>query len=152
MKKRIAVSLLSLSASGLIFLTQWEGFSPVAYIPVKGDKPTIGFGSTEGVKEGDAITVPEALERLNRDTNNAQSAIGRCVTVPLTQDEYDVYTSFAFNIGSSAFCSSTLVKKLNAGDYDGACLELKRWVFVKGRKVQGLVNRRESEYEKCMRR
>ena len=148
--KRLAVCLLSLSASGLIAIANNEGFSPVAYIPVKGDVPTIGFGSTGGVKIGDSITGPDALNRLNRDVGNAESAIGRCVTVPLSQSEYDAYTSFSYNVGSSAFCSSTLVKKLNAKDYDGACAELKRWVYVKGRKVRGLVNRREKEYETCM--
>ena len=150
LKKRLAVSALSLSAAGLIGLTQWEGFSEEAYIPVAGDVPTIGFGSTEGVKMGDTITVSKAIERLHRDTGKAESAIGRCVKVPLAQHEFDAFTSFAFNVGAEAFCTSTLVKKLNAGDYSGACAELKRWVYVDGRRVQGLVNRREAEYRLCM--
>ena len=150
LKKRLAVSALSLSAAGLIGLTQWEGFSEEAYIPVAGDVPTIGFGSTEGVKMGDTITVSKAIERLHRDTGKAESAIGRCVKVPLAQHEFDAFTSFAFNVGVEAFCTSTLVKKLNAGDYSGACAELKRWVYVDGRRVQGLVNRREAEFRLCM--
>lgn len=150
MKKRLAVAGLSLSAVGLLTIAKWEGFSDHAYIPVAGDVPTIGFGSTEGVRMGDTITVPKAIERLHRDTEKAESAIGRCVKVPLAQHEYDAFTSFAFNVGSEAFCSSTLVKKLNEADYAGACAELKRWVYVDGRRVQGLVNRRESEYRLCM--
>lgn len=150
LKQRIAVVGLSLSAAGLIGITQWEGFSETAYIPVEGDVLTIGFGSTEGVKIGDKITVPKALERLYRDVGNAESAIGRCVKVPLSQGEYDSFTAFAFNVGGEAFCSSTLVKKLNAGDYAGACEELRRWVYAGGRKVEGLVNRREAEYRTCM--
>lgn len=150
MKKRLAVAGLSLSAVGLLTIAKWEGFSDHAYIPVPGDVPTIGFGSTEGVKMGDTITVSKAIERLYRDTGKAESAIGRCVKVPLAQCEYDAFTSFAFNVGTEAFCSSTLVKKLNAGDYSGACQELKRWVYVDGRRVQGLVNRREAEYRLCM--
>lgn len=150
MKRRLAVAGLSLSAIGLLTIAKWEGFSDHAYIPVPGDVPTIGFGSTEGVKMGDTITVPKALERLRRDVGVAESAIGRCVKVPLSQSEFNAFTSFAFNVGTEAFCSSTLVKKLNAGDYAGACAELKRWVYVDGRRVQGLVNRREAEYRLCM--
>ena len=149
MKKRLAVAGLSLSAVGLLTIAKWEGFSDKAYIPVAGDVPTIGFGSTEGVQMGDTITVPKALERLMRDVGVAESAIGRCVKVPLSQSEYDAFTSFAFNVGGAKFCSSTLVKKLNAGDYDGACKELERWVFVQKRKVEGLANRRADEYKLC---
>lgn len=150
MKGRFAVAALSLSAAGLVSIVGFEGFSEKAYIPVEGDVPTIGFGSTEGVKMGDTITVPKAIERLYRDAEKAESAIGRCVKVPLAQCEYDAFTSFAFNVGAEAFCSSTLVKKLNAADYAGACAELKRWVYVDGRRVQGLVNRREAEFRLCM--
>lgn len=147
---RYAVAGLSLTAAGLVSLANFEGFSGEAYIPVPGDVPTIGFGSTSGVEMGDKISVPDALGRLMRDVGNAESAIGRCVKVPLSQGEYDAYASFAFNVGGNAFCSSTLVKKLNAGDYPGACAELKRWVYVDGRVVHGLVNRREAEYRQCM--
>lgn len=150
LKQRIAVGVLSLSAAGLIGIASHEGFSDMAYIPIAGDVPTIGFGSTEGVQLGNKITVPEALERLHRDVGNAESAIGQCVTVPLSQGEYDAFTSLAFNIGSSAFCSSTLVRKLNGGDYEGACQEIRKWVYSGGRKIQGLVNRREDEYRMCM--
>ena len=61
LKKRLAVGALSLSATGLIGIASYEGFSDKAYIPIEGDVPTIGFGSTQDVKMGDAITVPQAL-------------------------------------------------------------------------------------------
>lgn len=150
LKKRLAVGVLSLSATGLIGIASYEGFSEKAYIPIKGDVPTIGFGSTEGVKMGDAITVPQALDRLRRDITVAESAISRCVRVPLSQGELDAYTSLAFNIGTDAFCLSTLVVKLNGGDYAGACEEIKRWVYAGGRRVPGLVARREKEYAACV--
>lgn len=151
MKRRLVVAALSLSAAGLVSIANLEGFSEKAYIPIPGDVPTIGFGSTEGVKMGDTITVPKALERLMRDVGVAESAIGRCVKVPLSQSEYDAFTSFAFNVGGEAFCSSTLVKKLNSGDYDGACDELERWVYSQKRVVPGLVNRRQVEYRLCVK-
>ncbi len=151
MKRRIAVAALSLSAAGLVSIANLEGFSEKAYIPIPGDVPTIGFGSTEGVKMGDTITPQKALKRLMRDVGVAESAIGRCVKVPLSQSEYDAFTSFALNAGGEAFCSSTLVQKLNAGDYDGACDELERWVYSQKRVVPGLVNRRQVEYRLCVK-
>lgn len=150
LKGRLAVGALALSASGLLAIASYEGYRSEAYIPVPGDGPTIGFGSTEGVTMGDTITVPRALERLRRDVGDAESAIGACVKVPLTQGEYDAFASFAFNVGHKAFCSSTLVKRLNSADYDGACQELKRWVYVDGKVVPGLVSRRAKEFEMCM--
>ena len=150
LKRRLVVGALSLSAAGLVGIAGYEGYSDEAYIPVPGDVPTIGYGSTTDVQMGDTITPPKALERLMRDVGVAESAIGRCVKVPLSQGEFDAFTSFAFNVGTEAFCTSTLVKKLNQGDYAGACSELKRWVYVDGRRVQGLVNRREAEYRLCM--
>lgn len=149
-KARYAIAGLSLTAAGLVGILNYEGFSETAYIPVAGDVPTIGFGSTEGVKLGDTITPEKAVERAYRDIQNAESAIHKCVHVPLSTSEYDAFTSLAYNIGTSAFCSSTLVKKLNAKDYEGACAEIKRWIYVKGKIVPGLVNRREKEYRMCM--
>lgn len=71
MLKRFVVGGLSLTAAGLISIATWEGFKGEAYIPVPGDVPTIGFGSTEGVKLGDTISVPEALNRLESDVRVA---------------------------------------------------------------------------------
>lgn len=149
-KTRFAIGACALSATGLIGILGYEGYSSEAYIPVPGDVPTIGFGTTEGVKLGDTITPEKAIERAYRDIMDTETAIHKCVDVPLSQGEYDAYTSLAYNIGTSAFCNSTLVKKLNARDYEGACAELKRWIYVKGKKSQGLVNRREKEYRMCI--
>lgn len=147
---RTKVAGLALSAAALVSIALHEGYSDRAYQPVPGDKQTIGFGTTEGVKPGDTITPPKALERALRDVQKFEGAIKDCVKVPLYQHEYDAYISFSYNIGSSAFCNSTLVKKLNAGDYEGACAEIRRWVMFQGKPLQGLVNRRETEYKKCI--
>ena len=81
------------------------------------------------------------------------------MTVPLAQHEYDALVSFSYNVGSRAFCQSTLVRKLNAGDYAGACSELRRWRFFQGkdcaqptnaRLCGGLATRREAEYRQCI--
>ena len=145
---RLAIGALALSAAGLVGIATWEGYSGTAYVPVPGDVPTIGFGTTEGVKLGDKITPPVALARALRDVEKHD--IGRCVEAPLTQGEYDAYTSLAYNIGVPAFCSSTLVRKLNAGDYAGACKEILRWNRGPNGVLQGLVNRRASEHALCV--
>ena len=78
---------------------------------------------------------------------------------PLAQHEYDALVSFSYNVGSHAFCRSTLVRKLNAEDYAGACAELLRWRFFRGndcalptnaRLCGGLATRREAEYRQCI--
>lgn len=150
MLKRIVVGGLSLTAAGLISIATWEGFKGEAYIPVPGDVPTIGFGSTEGVRLGDTISVPAALNRLEKDVRVAEDAVRSCVTVPLLPHEFDAYVSLAYNIGKASFCGSTLVKKLNAGNYRGACEEIKRWHFAGGKRLKGLVDRRASEYKRCI--
>jgi lysozyme len=152
---RVKLTALSLSASALVGLAVHEGYRGEAYIPVPGDRPTIGFGSTfneDGtpVRMGDKITPERALVRTLRDVEKFEGAIKQCVTVPLYQHEYDVAVSFSYNVGARAFCNSTLVRKWNAGDYEGGCNELTRWVFVNGKKIQGLVNRREEERKKCL--
>ena len=148
---RIKPALLAVSASGLAAIAAYEGYSATAYSPVPGDKPTIGFGATAGVKDGDRTTPVKAVQRLARDAELARAGIARCVSVPLTQNELDVYVSFAYNAGTANFCRSTMARKLNAGDYAGACAELRRWVYFKGKVLPGLVSRREDEYRRCVR-
>jgi lysozyme len=147
---RLLVTALSLSAAALVGLVAHEGYSDRPIIPVPGDVLTIGFGTTEGVKATDKTTPVKALQRAMADIQKFEGALKQCVKVPLYQHEYDTYINFSYNIGSNAFCNSTLVKKLNAQDYEGACKELLRWNRVKGRVVDGLSNRRQKEYKQCL--
>lgn len=147
---RSAVAAFVLSAAGLVHIAIGEGFRDTAYIPVPGDVPTIGFGTTEGVKLGDKITPPKALERSLADISKFEGAIKQCVKVPLYQREFDAYTSLAYNIGSGAFCKSTLVKRLNVGDYVGACEAILMWNKFKGAPLPGLTKRRQQEYRMCV--
>jgi len=148
---RLPVVALRLSAVALVGIAGWEGYKSAAYIPVPGDVPTIGFGTTHGVKMGDTIDPVTALQRKIRDVEKFEGAIKQCVTVPLFQHEYDAYLSLAYNIGPQAFCRSTLVRKLNAGDYAGACKEILRWDRFQGKPLAGLTKRRQSEYLQCTR-
>ena len=110
-------------------------------------------------EKGDTITPPKALARALTDVQLFEGALKQCVTVPLAQHEYDALVSFSYNVGSRAFCPSTLVRKLNTEDYAGACAELLRWRFFQGkdcalpanaRLCGGLATRRQAEYRQCI--
>ena len=147
---RIAISALALSASALVGIAVHEGYSPVAYRPVPGDVPTVGFGTTDGVKMGDRTDPVQALTRKLADVQRFEGALKRCVRVPLHQHEYDAFLSLAYNIGPGAFCGSTLVRVLNAGDYAGACAEILRWDRFQGQPLRGLTLRRQAEHRQCL--
>lgn len=155
---RIAIVALSLSAAGFVGIIQREGYSDQAIIPVPGDVPTMGFGTTQGVKLGDRTTPVNAAVRALQDAQQYEGAIKRCVRVPLHQAEYDLYTHHAYNIGPTAFCSSTLVKRLNVQDYPGACEQILQWKMFKGTDCSksnkicgGLWTDRLETHAKCIR-
>jgi lysozyme len=147
---RLAIAVLSLSASTLVGIALHEGYRDAAYTPVKGDVPTIGFGTTQGVKPGDKITVERALIRLLADASKFEQAVKRCAPVPMHPHEFSAFVSLTYNIGEGAFCRSTLARKLNAGDYTGACAEILRWDKFKGQALPGLTKRRQQEYAQCI--
>lgn len=156
---RMWLAALVLSAAGLVGIAVDEGYSGKAIPdPVKGTAvPTLGFGTTGGVKMGDTTTPVKALQRKLQDVQSFEGAIKRCVTVPLYQYEYDAYINLAYNIGPAAFCSSTLVKRLNASDYPGACDGILMWKMVgsvdcstPGNKTcSGLWERRQRLHKQC---
>jgi lysozyme len=118
---------------------------------VKGDRPTLGFGDAQGVRLGDRTDPVRALIRLNFQADVFQQEMRRCIgDVPMYQHEWDAVISWAFNVGSKAACGSTLVRKLQALDYPGACKELLRWDRFQGSVLPGLTKRRQDEYQKCM--
>jgi len=157
---RTSLAALGLSAAGLVGIVRLEGYSERAMVPVKGDRPTIGFGTAGAdVKLGDKTTPPLALARALNDVQRDERALKGCVSVPLAQHEYDAYVSMTYNVGAAAFCNSTLVRRLNAGDYAGACDEILRWRFFQGKDCSlpmyqrlcgGLWARRQAEHGQCM--
>lgn len=160
-KARIAAGALSLSAAAFVGLAQLEGFTTQAVIPVPGDVPTYGLGSTRKadgapVKMGDTITVPAALRLSLSEIQGAEAGLQRCVTAELTQGEYDSLVSLAYNVGTSAVCGSTMVKLHNAGQHAEACAQFERWTVYQGKdckvranKCYGLVERRALERAQC---
>lgn len=163
---RIAIAALTLSATGFVGIAIDEGYSSKAYPdPVRGAAlPTIGFGSTgPDVKMGDTTTPPQAMRRMLVDLQGRETRMRTCVKVPLTQYEYDAYLSHSYNIGMEAFCASTIVKRLNTGDYAGACQAIMQWTWSTGPDGQkincaepanaricgGLVERRRRTVAQC---
>lgn len=149
MAVRTRVAGLLLSAAALVAIAMHEGFRGRAYDDGVGVQ-TVGFGSTEGVKRGDQITVERALVRLLQDAEKHQRELRACIgDVPMHQHEWDAIVSWAYNVGTGAACKSSLVRKLKAGDYSGACAELLRWDRAGGKVLPGLTKRRQAEYQQC---
>ena len=156
MKPRILPPFLALSAASLIGLAVHEGYRENAYDDGVGVQ-TVGFGSTthadgRPVRRGDKMPVERALVRLGPDVDRMQREMKACVgPVPLHQHEWDAYVSLAYNIGTGAFCRSTLVKRLKETPpkYDAACAEILKWNRAGGQVMAGLVKRRQDEFKLC---
>lgn len=148
-KARLLFGALAVSASGLAFITGQEGRVYEAYPdPALGwSVPTICDGHTgQDVKRG--LVANDAMCDALRSKDAAKWAghVSRCVTYrPLNQNQVDSLISFTHNVGPTAMCSSTLVRKLNTGDFQGAADEFPRWVYAGKTKLRGLVKRRDAE-------
>lgn len=132
------------SPEGIALIKQWEGLRLRAYQCSAGVW-TIGYGHTGNVRAGMEITEEGADALLVSDIAKFERAVAQAVEVPLTQHQFDALVSFVFNVGEGAFKGSTLLRKLNAVQYDAVPAELMRWVHAGGKRVQGLVNRRAAE-------
>ena len=91
---------------GVNLIKEFEGLRLKAYIPVKGDVPTIGWGHTKGVKMGDKITIATAEKFLAQDIAPTVAAVNQAIKVPVTQNEFDACVSLAFNKSNPAGISS----------------------------------------------
>lgn len=145
--RRTAITAISL-ATPIIMI--WEGESLTAYIDPVGI-PTICYGHTANVQMGDVKSHEECLDLLSKEVRHFANGVDKLVKPSMTPEVHAAFTSFSYNVGLGAFSKSTALRKLNAGDTVGACNELKRWVYAGGRKMQGLVNRRNAERELCLR-
>lgn len=141
---------MKISPKGLELIKDFEGFSSTSYLCVAGI-PTIGFGNTfyedgRKVKLGEQISKTDALKLLEVIANrDFADKIFPSIKVPVTQSQFDAMVSLAYNIGVGAFLKSTLLKKVNAGDFTGAGEEFLRWNKANGKEVLGLTRRRERE-------
>jgi len=142
----------SLAGTALVAsVSMWEGTEYKPYYDVVGvltvcngyTGPDIIPGKTYGKAECDSL--------LNKELTEHGMGVLRCTQVPLNQNQYDAFTSFTYNVGVGAYCKSTLLKKLNAGDYTAACNELLRWNKAGGKVYKGLTRRREAERSLCLK-
>jgi len=144
-KAPVHVHPSALSNQGAKFIAGFEGFRADAYWDQWGSVWTIGFGHTGGVRPGEKVTKEQALKVLREDAATAGQAVKDLVDVELSQKQFDALVSFCFNLGGGALAESTLLKKLNRGDYKGAQHQFGRWVHAGGQVLPGLVKRRAAE-------
>lgn len=137
------------SQSGISLIKEFEGKRLKAYDDGAGVW-TIGFGTIKypngiRVKKGDTCTESQAESYLKNDLVKFENAINRLVKVPLNQNQFDALSSFTYNLGETNLSNSTLLRKLNAKDYNGAANELLKWNRAGGKVMNGLTRRREAE-------
>lgn len=148
---------MQISARGLDALKRYEALRLTMYDD-SGGACTIGYGHLVHKKKTgmnskaeapfvDGISENIAADLLLQDTLIAQGAVNHFVSVMLTQYQFDALVSLVFNIGGQAFKTSTLLKRLNGGDYVGAAKQFEAWVYDNGKRVKGLVNRRKQEQQ-----
>lgn len=134
-----------ITQAGLNLIKEFEGFSPVVYNCPAGH-PTIGYGHLiKPYERFECISESKAEDLLREDVQIAEQAVQRLIDVPLIDGQFDALVSFTFNLGAGALAESTLRRKLNNGSYDEVPEQLMRWVYAGGKKLKGLIRRREAE-------
>lgn len=145
---------MTINAETLALIKRYEGFVPHWYPdPAHGWKvPTCCYGHTDAAGEpkyaatkGKRFTEAEGSTILLQDLEAYEADVRELVKVPLNDNQHGALTSFTFNLGKGNLAKSTLLKKLNRGDYDGAAKEFGKWVNAAGKPLPGLVKRREAE-------
>ena len=147
-KRIVGYSLAATITIATAVVSTFEGLRTDAYLDPIGI-PTICYGHTATAKIDESRTPSQCKEQLSKDLLVAIEDVESRVKVPLTVERRAALVSFVYNVGGTKFGSSTLLKKLNAGDTFGACAELSKWVYAGGVKLNGLVNRRAEERALC---
>ena len=132
------------SQEGICLIKKFEGCELEAY-RCSADVLTIGYGHTQGVNEGDSCTLDEAEELLVKDLEEFEFYVNDLVEQELNQNQFDALVAWTFNLGPTNLRNSTLLKKLNEGDFDDAPYQIRRWNKAAGQVLDGLVRRREAE-------
>ena len=138
---------MNLGDAGKALIQSFEKCWLEAYMPTPHDVPTIGWGHTRGVAMGDTCTQDQADAWFLEDVAWAEDCVNRAITQLLNQQEFDALVSLCFNIGCRAFSGSTLVKDLNALDFDSASAQFLAWDKQHGQVLAGLEKRRKAEQE-----
>lgn len=133
------------SPAGRAKLIEFEGFSAKAYIPVPGDRPTIGHGFTRGVKMGMAMTRAQADARLITELREYEQAVEQACTLEPNQNQFDAMVCLCWNIGIAGFQRSTVLRAHNRGDFQAAARAFGLWNQSSGVVYPGLTRRRAAE-------
>lgn len=144
---------MNYSKNGLHLTENFEGLRLIAYPDpaTNGDPWTIGYGHTGAeVHKGMTITQEQAEELLMQDVKKAAATVNAKVTTDITQEEFDALVDFVFNVGAGNFNASTLLKKVNSGDIQGAANEFLKWDMAAGKHMAGLLKRRHAEAEEFL--
>lgn len=142
-----------LSTAGVNHIKKKEGVRYAAYPdPATGGKPwTICWGHTDNVYPGMTANREQCEAWLRYDLLKSEKVVKATVKVPLTQTEYDAYTSFVFNAGASNWKRSTMLRLLNQRQYRAACNQFPHWVYANKKVMNGLVTRRYEEQASCLK-
>lgn len=149
-RARLVASVGVAAAATLIAVTpQFEG------MVLRGYKDPIGIvtacaGHTATAVLYKPYTREECVKLLEADLADHAEGVVACVPrEKLTTGQVAAFTSFAYNVGVSRFCNSTMAAKARAGDKAGSCKELSRWTLAGGKELPGLVKRRAAERALC---
>ena len=135
---------MKISLEGLSLIKKFEGCKLIAYKCSAGVW-TIGYGHTTGVKEGDVCTQEEAEKLLRGDIFKFEEYVQDSVKGDLDQSQFDALVAWTFNLGPGNLRSSTMLKKLNNGEYESVPFEMRRWNKAGGKTLDGLIRRRQAE-------
>jgi lysozyme len=145
---RIGITMVSAALLGA--LTQLEGTRYVPYEDIVNVWTVCQGYAGKDVVRGRTYTPAECKALAESQLAAKGAEVLRCTKVEISQNEYEAYTLFAYNVGTAAFCNSSLLKKLNQGDHVGACNGLLAWRMAGGKEVAGLLRRREFERSICL--
>ena len=135
---------MQISIEGLSLIKKFEGMETEAYKCAAGVW-TIGYGHTKDVERGDVWTEAQADDALKHELIEFEGYINDLVECSLTQNQFDALVSWVYNLGPANLQASTLLKRLNAEDYEDVPSQLKRWNKAGGKVLEGLIRRREAE-------
>lgn len=149
-KARLAAIVGTAAAAALLaFTPKWEGTKLTTYRDI-GGVLTYCTGATDNAQWGKTYTLQECRDQLDSDlAKHAQGIKGCLPWDKLTTGQKVAFVDAAYNIGTAAFCGSSMARRANAGDMAGACAALMMWNRVDGREVLGLTRRRAAERAIC---
>lgn len=153
-KTTTATGVAAILIAAAAFVGPWEGERTEAYLDRIASPPvwTVCYGETKGVKAGDTYSPQQCLDLLQASLVGYHAELSKCLPALPEQPQgvQVALTSWTYNVGATAACSSTLVKLAKTGDWKGACAQLLRWDKAGGKVIKGLTNRRTAERALCV--